>query len=106
MTARWIPAVLILLGICAGCDGPLHNLQPHRLWRLNQTPSRQSSSYYSIQDDVLTARPRHSTDFPAASHSSDRAIEVVDDDASSSLPSAKLDSGRHQSDAVSARLAE
>lgn len=60
MAARFVCMLTLLLSaLNCGCESAWHNLQPHRLWRLNQTPSRQQSSYYSVSDDVLSRRPRH-----------------------------------------------
>jgi len=65
-TSRLIPIVLagLALGSATGCESLLHNLKPHRLWRLNRhSPpmSTGSSVYYSVPPpllkDVVSAEP-------------------------------------------------
>lgn len=48
--------VLLTLGSSVGCDSLLHNLKPHRLWRLNRhSPPMASGSsvYYSVPPPSL-----------------------------------------------------
>ena len=44
----------LLLVFCTGCQSVLHELQPHRLWRLNYTdaPGRSDGSFLSIDDPI------------------------------------------------------
>ncbi len=56
--SRLIPIVLagLALGSATGCESLLHNLKPHRLWRLNRhSPpmSTGSSVYYSVPPPPL-----------------------------------------------------
>jgi hypothetical protein len=47
----------LVLGSATGCDSLLHNLKPHRLWRLNRhSPpmSTGSSVYYSVPPPLLS----------------------------------------------------
>ncbi len=55
---RLIPLVLagLALGSSTGCESLLHNLKPHRLWRLNRhSPPMASGSsvYYSVPPPAL-----------------------------------------------------
>lgn len=46
----------LVLGSATGCDSLLHNLKPHRLWRLNRhSPPMASGSspYYSVPPPPL-----------------------------------------------------
>jgi ABC-type uncharacterized transport system auxiliary subunit len=46
---------VLILACCAACLSGcnfLHELQPHRLWRLNRHPAPSSASYYSVSDPV------------------------------------------------------
>lgn len=57
-TSRLIPIVLagLALGSATGCESLLHNLKPHRLWRLNRhSPPMASGSsvYYSVPPPLL-----------------------------------------------------
>lgn len=49
--------LLSLLPLTTGCQGILHELQPHRLWRLNyQEPAgRTDGVYFSVNDDLKPA---------------------------------------------------
>ena len=49
----------LLVLTSAGCQGMLHELQPHRLWRLNyQEPAgRTDGVYFSVPDDLSVAVP-------------------------------------------------
>ncbi|NQV27463.1 MAG: hypothetical protein HQ518_24195 [Rhodopirellula sp.] len=54
----------LVLGSATGCDSLLHNLKPHRLWRMNRhSPpmSTGSSVYYSVPPpslkDVVSEKP-------------------------------------------------
>ena len=44
----------LILTVASGCQGLMHELQPHRLWRLNyQEPSgRTDDVYFSISDPL------------------------------------------------------
>lgn len=59
MPAPRLSAVLVALltlGSSVGCDSLLHNLKPHRLWRLNRhSPPMASGSsvYYSVPPPSL-----------------------------------------------------
>ena len=46
--------LLPLIVLSTGCQGLLHELQPHRLWRLNyQEPAgRTDGVYFSVDDDL------------------------------------------------------
>jgi len=46
--------LLLILMSSTGCQSFLHDLQPHRLWRLNYTdaPGRSDGSFLSIDDPV------------------------------------------------------
>jgi hypothetical protein len=52
---RMSTLVLVFL-TASGCSNVMHNLQPHRLWRLNyQEPSgRTDGVYFSLSDPVST----------------------------------------------------
>ena len=54
----------LLVLTSAGCQGMLHELQPHRLWRLNyQEPAgRTDGVYFSVPDDISKAVPVSGTD--------------------------------------------
>lgn len=62
----------VLCGMClcgllpvalSGCAETWHNLQPHRMWRLNQTPGRQGDAYFSVSDtQAAAAAGKTSTD--------------------------------------------
>ena len=47
-----LTTLLLILSTCTGCQSFLHELQPHRLWRLNYTdaPGRSDGSFLSIDD--------------------------------------------------------
>ena len=47
-------ALLLILSTCTGCQTIMHELQPHRLWRLNYTdaPGRSDGSFLSIDDPL------------------------------------------------------
>ena len=47
-------AVFSLLLVGAGCQSIMHELQPHRLWRMNysDTPGRSAGAYFSLSDDL------------------------------------------------------
>ena len=49
-----LAAALLLLTACTGCQTIMHELQPHRLWRLNYTdaPGRPDSAFMSIDDPL------------------------------------------------------
>jgi len=38
----------------AGCSRVMHELQPHRLWRMNYTdaPGRADGAYFSVDDEL------------------------------------------------------
>lgn len=46
--------ILLLTLPLTGCQGLLHELQPHRLWRMNYTdsPGRTDGAYFSISDPL------------------------------------------------------
>ena len=46
--------LLLLLSTSTGCQSIMHELQPHRLWRLNYTdaPGRADGSFLSIDDPL------------------------------------------------------
>jgi hypothetical protein len=51
-------SVWLLLVSLSGCGAMLHELQPHRLWRLNYQPKSGNSdgsygSYFSIEDRLI-----------------------------------------------------
>ena len=55
MTLGVITLMLITL---SGCSSMLHELQPHRLWRLNYQPQRGNTdgsygSYFSVDDPLV-----------------------------------------------------
>jgi len=47
-------AALLLLTTCTGCPAIMHELQPHRLWRLNytDTPGRSDGAFLSVADPL------------------------------------------------------
>ncbi len=49
-------ALILMVLTASGCSNVMHNLQPHRLWRLNyQEPSgRTDGVYFSLSDPVST----------------------------------------------------
>ncbi len=49
-----LAALLLLLTMCTGCQSVMHELQPHRLWRLNYTDAagRSDGSFMSIDDPL------------------------------------------------------
>lgn len=58
MTQR-IPLLFVafmLMAAGAGCESLAlkwpHELQPHRLWRLNRQPDTQRNVYYSVPDTI------------------------------------------------------
>ena len=58
LSHRLIPVFLTGLAVISstGCDSLLHNLKPHRLWRLNRhSPpmATGSSVYYSVPDPPM-----------------------------------------------------
>lgn len=56
-------AVLSLLLASTGCQSIMHELQPHRLWRMNyysNSPGRSAAgSYFSLSDDLDQPIPEH-----------------------------------------------
>jgi hypothetical protein len=50
-------ALVLVFLTASGCSNVMHNLQPHRLWRLNyQEPSgRTDGVYFSLSDPVSSA---------------------------------------------------
>jgi hypothetical protein len=46
-----IGASILLLSLFSGCS-VLHELQWHRLWRMNYGPSNSTDSFFSVQDPV------------------------------------------------------
>ena len=52
---KYLAVLVLLLSTCTGCQSIMHELQPHRLWRLNYTnaPGRSDGSFLSI-DAPLT----------------------------------------------------
>lgn len=56
----------LLLMTSTGCQGLLHELQPHRLWRMNyqESSGRMDGSYFSINDplDQPVVTPEISSD--------------------------------------------
>jgi hypothetical protein len=44
----------LLLFTSTGCQSIMHELQPHRLWRMNyqESPGRTDGIYMSVQDDI------------------------------------------------------
>ena len=65
-------AILSLLILnSTGCQGLMHELQPHRLWRMNyQEPAGRTDGVYFSVDD-----PLHN---PPAAHSVSTQIEPTD----------------------------
>lgn len=51
---RLATLLLLLLTVCTGCQSITHELQPHRLWRLNYSdaPGRSDGSFLSIDDPL------------------------------------------------------
>lgn len=51
---KYLAALVLLLSTCTGCQSIMHELQPHRLWRLNYTdaPGRSDGSFLSIGDPL------------------------------------------------------
>lgn len=54
--------VLSLTFACTGCttfDKALHELQPHRLWRVNRgpAPGREDSAFFSVSDNLAVEAP-------------------------------------------------
>ncbi len=49
-----LAALLFLVSSCTGCQSVMHELQPHRLWRLNYTdaPGRSDGSFLSMDDPL------------------------------------------------------
>lgn len=49
----------LLIASLSGCQGLLHELQPHRLWRFNymDNPGRSDAAYLSISDDLSQPVP-------------------------------------------------
>lgn len=51
---RLLLAVLVAFGAtgCTAFDRTLHDLKPHRLWRLNRydAPGREDANFYSVRD--------------------------------------------------------
>lgn len=49
-----LATLLLLLTMCTGCQSITHELQPHRLWRLNYSdaPGRSDGSFLSIDDPL------------------------------------------------------
>lgn len=43
---------LLLLAAAVGCESLTHELQPHRLWRLNRTRAMGNDAYFSVSDTV------------------------------------------------------
>ena len=41
-----------LLGTSVGCELWPHDLQPHRLWRLNRQTAMSSDAYFSVGDPL------------------------------------------------------
>lgn len=44
--------LVTVVGLLSGCGRLLHNLQPHRLQRLNRHPPIGEGAMYSVSDDV------------------------------------------------------
>lgn len=66
--SRLIPVVVagLALGSATGCESLLHNLKPHRLWRLNRhSPPMTSGSsvYYSVPPPLLQGAVSTEPDF-------------------------------------------
>ena len=55
-----LPAAVLLLFVCTGCQGLLHELQPHRLWRINyQDPiGRTDGVSFSVDDPLNVPIPK------------------------------------------------
>jgi len=55
---------LCLLALTSsGCAGLMHELQPHRLWRMNyQEPAGRTDGVYFSVSDPLDARPDESSE--------------------------------------------
>ncbi|MCH2210571.1 MAG: hypothetical protein MK110_04670 [Fuerstiella sp.] len=49
-----LTALLVILSCCTGCQSILHELQPHRLWRMNYTDAagRSDGTFLSINDPL------------------------------------------------------
>lgn len=49
-------AAFLLMTLATGCESMSlkwpHELQPHRLWRLNRQPDPQRNAYYSVPDKI------------------------------------------------------
>ncbi|MCA9084756.1 MAG: hypothetical protein KDA81_11900 [Planctomycetaceae bacterium] len=56
-------AIFMLLSLTTGCQGIMHELQPHRLWRLNyQEPAgRTDGVYFSVSDPLDSPVPTEAT---------------------------------------------
>ena len=48
---RFICLAICLVVSMSGCSW-LHNLQPHRLWRLNRQSAPSGNPYYSVSDPI------------------------------------------------------
>ncbi|MEP3482351.1 MAG: hypothetical protein ABJZ55_24110 [Fuerstiella sp.] len=70
-----LPAAALLLFVCTGCQGLLHELQPHRLWRVNyQDPiGRTDGVYFSVDDPLDVPVPKSELTAPEP-----RAPELTD----------------------------
>ncbi len=69
--------ILLATASAGGCqmfDRALHELQPHRLWRMNRQPApgREDAAFYSIADDVAVREPG-----PSSVRADDVSGEVV-----------------------------
>ena len=60
-TMKRLIILLPLIVLSTGCQGLLHELQPHRLWRLNyQEPAgRTDGVYFSVDDDLNPVDDAH-----------------------------------------------
>ncbi len=61
-----------MIAFCSGCESIMskmpHDLQPHRLWRLNRQPDPNRNAYFSVSDPIPTADSEQpENDQPAAS---------------------------------------
>ena len=57
---KCLPVAALLLFVCTGCQNLLHELQPHRLWRINyhDPGGRTDAVYFSVDDPLNVAVPK------------------------------------------------
>lgn len=59
--SKHIPSVLVaflMIAFCSGCESIMskmpHDMQPHRLWRLNRQADPNRNVYFSVPDPIPT----------------------------------------------------